>query len=370
MTCLLTDFEIALPATPVDQLDGRAWTLNKHLESARLRPHDGDTTANLTKLFARYSVKPELISRRHFEFPDIATEPHARIYPIDGDHPAGSPIDERARFFTERALERLAEFYPAEAEEPSHLVHVTCTGYRSPSAAQLMMAKKGWRNVGLTHAYHMGCYAALPAIRLGSALAAHARARVDVVHNEMCSLHMNPAAHSPEQIVVQSLFADGHAKYSIKTEGADARGLAILAIKERVIPDSDADMSWIPEPWGMQMNLSREVPRKIGEVIEPFFFQLVREAGRDPEALLRDAVFAIHPGGPKIIDAVATQLGLGAEQIADSKQVLFERGNMSSATLPHVWRRILAAGHGRGTAVVSFAFGPGLTVFGAVFEVR
>jgi predicted naringenin-chalcone synthase len=62
---------------------------------------------------------------------------------------------------------------------------------------------------------------------------------------------------------------------------------------------------------------------------------------------------------------------LNDEQIASSRAVLFERGNMSSATLPHIWAKILAdAGVSPGTHVVSLAFGPGLTVTGALFEKR
>ena len=86
-----------------------------------------------------------------------------------------------------------------------------------------------------------------------------------------------------------------------------------------------------------------------------------------PEVM--NSIFAIHPGGPKIIDAVQEVLELSDQQTAQSKKVLFERGNMSSATLPHVWVEILKDPVAAGTKVISFAFGPGLTLFGSVFEV-
>ena len=81
------------------------------------------------------------------------------------------------------------------------------------------------------------------------------------------------------------------------------------------------------------------------------------------------SIFAIHPGGPKIIDAVQSVLELSEEQISESKKVLFNHGNMSSATLPHVWDEILNKNYAVGTKVISYAFGPGLTLFGSVFEV-
>ena len=69
------------------------------------------------------------------------------------------------------------------------------------------------------------------------------------------------------------------------------------------------------------------------------------------------------------IEAVQKTLELSDEQCAQSKKILFECGNMSSATLPHIWAEILADQPPRGQQVCSLAFGPGLTLFGALFEV-
>jgi len=102
--------------------------------------------------------------------------------------------------------------------------------------------------------------------------------------------------------------------------------------------------------------------------LAPFVERLLVEAGEREDAIGR-AVFAIHPGGPKIVDQVATTLGLADEQVAFSRAVLRERGNMSSATLPHVWQAIVASPTVRdGELVVSLAFGPGLTLSGAVLR--
>lgn len=78
----------------------------------------------------------------------------------------------------------------------------------------------------------------------------------------------------------------------------------------------------------------------------------------------RDTVFAVHPGGPRVIDAVKEALGLSEEQVGFSRDVLRRHGNMSSATLPHVWAGMLEE-LPVGTPVVSLAFGPGLTLAGS-----
>ena len=79
------------------------------------------------------------------------------------------------------------------------------------------------------------------------------------------------------------------------------------------------------------------------------------------------AVFAVHPGGPRIVDAVQSALELSDAQVAASRDVLSRYGNMSSATLPHVWRDLLRSSAVEpGTVVASLAFGPGLTMAGAL----
>jgi predicted naringenin-chalcone synthase len=86
-------------------------------------------------------------------------------------------------------------------------------------------------------------------------------------------------------------------------------------------------------------------------------------------ARTRDSLFAVHPGGPRIIDGVQQTLELNDAQVETSRAVLHDHGNMSSATLPHVWMRLDASAP-RGALIASLAFGPGLTVCGALFEKR
>src|SRR5690606_28818275 len=100
-----------------------------------------------------------------------------------------------------------------------------------------------------------------------------------------------------------------------------------------------------------------------------FITNLCEKAGVDRKEILQNGIFAIHPGGPKIIEAVQAKLELQDYQTYLSKEVLYERGNMSSATLPHVWEKILKMRPEKGTKILSLAFGPGLTIFGSIFEV-
>jgi predicted naringenin-chalcone synthase len=220
----------------------------------------------------------------------------------------------------------------------------------------------------------MGCYASLPAVRLASGLLARTPAsdgvhRADIVHNEICTLHMHPADHSPEQLVVQSLFADGHVRYSVvRAEEAPAGlSLAVLAAREEILPDSADAMTWAVADHGMRMTLSRDVPARIARAARELVGSLYDEAGLSFPADMVKTVFAIHPGGPKVIDVMQQALEISDAQVAASRGVLLRYGNMSSATLPHIWMRLVEATDvPPSTPIVSLAFGPGLTVSAAL----
>jgi predicted naringenin-chalcone synthase len=258
-------------------------------------------------------------------------------------------------------------------EPPDDLVHVTCTGYVSPSGAQRVVSAKGWGDrTRVTHAYHMGCYAAIPALRIAKGFlsipSGSARApRVDVVHTELCSLHFDPTVHTAEQLVVQSLFADGVVRYAVRLD--ESRGLRVLALHELVVRGTEDEMQWRLGDRGMRMALSRSVPERLGTVLRPFFSDLFSRAGMDFAKERATCAFAVHPGGPKIIDVVRDALELSESQVDASRRTLRRFGNMSSATLPHIWNDLLVdQGVADGSLVASVAFGPGLTVAGSLFR--
>jgi predicted naringenin-chalcone synthase len=168
---------------------------------------------------------------------------------------------------------------------------------------------------------------------------------------------------------VQSLFADGYVRYAM-SDDVGQHGLEVLATHEVLLPDSAESMRWRISDHGMEMTLARDVPEKVGRALRSFLSELFVHAGVGLEDLPRLA-FAVHPGGPRIIDGVKNNLELAEPQVRFSREVLFDYGNMSSATLPHVWKRMLDSPDvARGATIVSLAFGPGLTICGAVLRKR
>jgi predicted naringenin-chalcone synthase len=385
----LSGFSMRRPPHEISQSRSLDWIVEAHTAAAtRLESLDADGrrtfSAKMRRVVDRVACDATSIGKRGHVVPDVGRPSweDGVVYDL-AHHPHGRGIGARTKFYADAVARYFAEEY-AEETPPSDMIHVTCTGYVSPSGAQRVVASRGWGELSrVTHAYHMGCYAAFPAIRMASGFLATPDPmrspatrgkdrRVDVVHTELCSLHFDPANHSLEQVVVQSLFADGFIRYSVTDDAIGVpRGpcLRVLALNEAILPESAESMGWMISDNNIAMTLSRDVPGRIGAALHGFVLDLFTRAGLDAHVELPTAVFAVHPGGPKIIDTVRDRLELSDLQVQTSRDVLFDYGNMSSATLPHVWMRIVDDPRvATGSLVVSLAFGPGLTVCGSIFR--
>jgi len=376
----LTEFSIRRPRHETGQARTLEWIAGAHAEAkASVESLDATRRAafaeRIRRALGRYGCGPTKIRARGHAVPDVGSTDWDRAVLYDvRRNPHGRGAQARSLFFDDN----VSAYFEAEYEgtaAPSEIIHVTCTGYLSPSAAQKLVAKRGWgERTRVTHAYHMGCYAAFPAVRLAAGslqmpvpLGGSAAPRVDIVHTELCSLHFDPSDHSIEQLVVQTLFADGYIRYAAVRDGRGP-GLQVLALEERLLPESADAMSWVVSDWGMHMTLARDVPEMIATSVRGFVADLYRRAGLSWAEKLK-GIFAIHPGGPKIIDRVREVLELDEAQVRTSRAVLADHGNMSSATLPHIWARLVADPTvASGTLIASLAFGPGLTICGGLFR--
>ena len=341
---LISDFHVIRPEFELSQEDAMYWLAAAHTEASK-EPDRHNSFLNVLK---KIGIGEKKVKKRGISI----TDPLHRNWEQMEVYQAG--FGKRGEVFDRIACKMLDELYPIGQPLPPHLIHVTCTGYVAPSPVQRLVSQRGaGENTLVTHAYHMGCYASIPALRM-------ARAPADVVHTEICSLHLNPNLHELDQLVVQTLFADGFIKYSVRSDGP---GFRILYLDERIIPETSDLMHWVCQDWGLKMKLAKDVPPQIARALPSFVAKLLAQANVNSP----DIYFAIHPGGPKIIQQVAETLALRPDQIEHILFVLQNYGNMSSATLPHIWEK-LWPDMKAGSYVVSLAFGPGLTLAGGVFQ--
>ena len=300
----------------------------------------------------------------------------------DHKNPQGLDLKERMMLYDRFAGKCIGEMYEGVEEPPDDIIHVTCSGYLSPSPVEQFFSEKGWLKATVTHSYHMGCYGSLPALRMAHGFLSSARMgitppkeRVDIVHTEILSAHSKIVEDSPEQIITMTLFGDGFVKYSALPEGTFAgngkRGLKILAIKEHMIKDSLDGMTWHLGPHNFNMTLALSVPYAIRDTVKPYVQEMFSDLGLDfeQEKQQGNIAYAIHPGGPLIVKKICEQLGLSEEDVTLSSKVLYENGNMSSATIPYILREVIDDDSiPVGAKVLSMAFGPGLTIAGMILE--
>ena len=253
----------------------------------------------------------------------------------------------------------------------THLVTVSCTGMYAPGLdIELVQALGLQGSVKRTCINFMGCYAAVNALKLADACCrADVHARVLIVSVELCTLHF---LKSPKKdgVVSNALFGDGAAAALVQARPATTGpSLALAVFHCGLEPDGREDMAWHITDVGFEMTLSSYVPkliqRGIGHLTEGLLANLPVQ-----RADIRH--YAIHPGGRRILEVIEKELGLTHVDNCHAYQVLRDYGNMSSATVLFVLRDLLRtltpaqAGEG----VLSFAFGPGLTLEAMLLQIH
>ncbi|GAA1798693.1 type III polyketide synthase [Agromyces neolithicus] len=287
---------------------------------------------------------------------------------------------EATRLYLEAARAALAACAGVEASDITHVVTVSCTGFYAPGP-DFMLARDLGLDPGVER-YHlgfMGCYASIPALRIAKQLCeADDSSVVLVVSAELCTLHLR-SSNDPDTIVASSLFADGAAAGIVSSRPAEPgeKAFDLDGFATRVTPEGEGDMAWKIGDHGFEMVLSNAIPAIIDDhitgALEPLFATEPELAAALADDTASAAVehWAIHPGGRSILDKVESRLVLTEAQLVPARETLHDFGNMSSATVLFVLKRILESQAAvDGDRVAAMAFGPGLTVESALLTVR
>lgn len=345
MTARLLGIGTATPASAIGQADAA-------LSASRLMGADERRTRAVGALYAQSGVE-----NRHM---GILTDGSLGFFDecADRDHGPGTAdrIREYMRVAPKLALRSCAEALAVSnvhADRVTHLVVVSCTGFRSPGIEFEIIRQVGLRpDVQRTTVGFMGCHGAINGMRVAAAFAeADPSAVVLVCCVEVCSVHFQyrPANGAA---TANALFADGSAACVIAAAGP---GVGLSGFGATLIEGSRDDMGWVIGDHGFEMSLAARVPAALREAVGPWVDRWL-----GTHRLNRASVqsWAVHPGGPRIVDAVRDALGLESGDIAASLDVLRRFGNMSSPTILFIIRDMLS--RERRLPMVALAFGPGL----------
>ncbi len=307
------------------------------------------------------------ISNRYSVFPDFSL-PRSE-WTFFEDKTSVPSLEKRMTLYNSEAVELSIKaifncLQGVDIQEVTHLITVTCTGISAPGLDILLMQKLNLSpNIVRTSVNFMGCYAALHALKIADAFCrADASAKVLIVCTELCTLHFQKS-NDVDAILSATLFADGSAACLVSSEKA-AKGLEIKQFFSQVALSGQADMAWEVSSTGFLMTLSTHVPKLIKQEIK----YLLEKSLEKLNLSIKDiANWAIHPGGKNILEAVESSLNLTHEDLAKSYETLNDYGNMSSATILFVLKKILDDATKTGN-IFAVAFGPGITMESVILE--
>lgn len=232
----------------------------------------------------------------------------------------------------------------------SHVIVTSCTGLSAPGIDLELIQRCGLRpDVERTMVGFMGCYAAINGLKLARHIVrSDPDARVLAVNLELCSLHLHQT-DDLEEILSFLLFADGCAAALIS---AEPRGVAMEGFKSLLVPDTRELIRWNIRGQGFDMVLSGGVPGAIRTALTEVRHDIF-DGANDID------LWAVHPGGRTVLDAVEQAFALEPEKLSASRGVLHDFGNMSSGTVMFVLDRIMR-GAQPGQRGAAMSFGPGL----------
>ena len=243
--------------------------------------------------------------------------------------------------------------------EITHLITVSCTGMTAPGLDLHVMEGLGLNNdISRTSVNFMGCYAAIHALKMAHAICGSDKgAKVLIICTELCTLHFQKEP-TMDNMASSLLFGDGSAAVIVTSEDDAHDGLIIDNFYSEVLTKGKTDMAWELSSTGFLMTLSGYVPALIEED-----FKGVTERALAKQSLSLNNVshWCLHPGGKRILEAICKSVKLPSESLQDSYDVLKEFGNMSSATILFVLKKMIK----NNTVMPKLfgaAFGPGLTV--------
>jgi alpha-pyrone synthase len=258
-----------------------------------------------------------------------------------------------------KAVERLG--LGDTVRDVTHLIVTSCTGFLAPGVDLELVHRCGLdTSVERSVIGFMGCYAAITALKLARhAVRSEPRAKVLVVSVELCTLHLQET-QDIDRLLTFLLFGDGA---SAALVSAEPLGLALDGFNAVLVQPAADQITWTIRDFGFDMVLSGQVPGTINDALRSNAARVLPDVASGAIEM-----WAVHPGGRSVLDAVEGAFGLGPSSLAASRAVLRNYGNMSSPTVMFVLDALMRAKAPSGARGCAMAFGPGLTAETMLFS--
>lgn len=260
-------------------------------------------------------------------------------------------------------------------ENITHIVYVSSSEIRLPGGDLYLANKLGLRNdVRRTMLYFLGCYGGVTGMRVAKDIAENnPGSRVLLTTSETTILGFRPPNKTrPYDLVGAALFGDGAAAVIIGSNpiiGEESPFFELNYAIQQFLPETHNVIDGRLTEEGINFKLGRDLPQKIEENIQEFCKTLMENANLKE---FNDLFWAVHPGGPAILNKIESRLKLKIDKLKCSRKALMDYGNVSSNTIFYVLENMrdemnAKQGHFEEWGL-ALAFGPGITFEGILLR--
>jgi len=259
----------------------------------------------------------------------------------------------------EKALCRALARAGLEPRDLSAIFVTSVTGIAAPSLDARLVNRMGLSpNIKRIPIFGLGCVAGAAGIsRAADYVRAYPDQAAALLSVELCSLTLQRDDISMAHLISALLFGDGAAATVVVGSELKSDGPEIISTKSIFYPNTERVMGWDISEKGFHIVLSPEVPDTV-----------VRHLGGDVDTFLGEQGLSrsdikswiMHTGGPKVLEATATALGLTEKELEASWESLRKVGNISSTSVLLVLEDVYM--HRRpepGSLSILAAMGPG-----------
>jgi len=251
------------------------------------------------------------------------------------------------------------------------IIFVSTTGLSTPSLDALIINKMRLnQHINRMAIFGLGCGGGVSGFSKASTLAiANPDAVVLLVAVELCSLTFLRNDFSKSNFIGSSLFADGVAACIITGDNRvnkTSNKITFLASQSKIYYDSLDVMGWEFMDKGFKVLFSSDIPT----IIATNVYNDVTMFLESHHLKLSDIKnFIFHPGGKKILTAYENALPVQGDFLKNTREVMNENGNMSSATILYVMERFFSTGFENGLGLM-VSMGPGFSCEMALLQMN
>lgn len=260
------------------------------------------------------------------------------------------------------AIEKCLDLSNSNKDEITDIIFISTTGLATPSLDALIINQmKLNQNASRTPIFGLGCAGGVAGFGKANILAkANPKAVVLLVAVELCSLTFLKNDFSKSNFIGSSLFSDGVAACLITGDqhvNKTSKSVTFVDAQSKLYYDSLDVMGWDFTDDGFKVVFSRSIP----DIISANIRQDVVSFLQKHELSLADIKnFIFHPGGTKVLAAYEEALQVEGDFLKNTRQVMKENGNMSSATVLYVLDRVFNEGFEDGYGLM-VSMGPGFS---------